>query len=150
MAGATVSSESSPHPWVVVGVDGSADAERAARWAGEYVRAAGGTLELVCAHGGRVTYGLPPMMTSYDTARGAEISVDKAAADLQLPRDRIHRRVVRGSAAHILAERSKSVDVVVVGSRGLGGPGRVLLGSVSTSVLHHAHCPVVVVPTPAA
>lgn len=150
MTAATVNSESGPHPWVVVGVDGSADAERAACWASEYVRATGGSLELVCAHSGRVTYGLPPMMASYDTARGAEIAIEKAAAELLLPPERIHRSVVRGSAARILAKRSNSADLVVVGSRGLGGPGRVLLGSVSTSVVHHAHCPVVVVPAPAA
>ena len=36
-------------------------------------------------------------------------------------------------------------DLVVVGSRGLGPLGRVLMGSVSESVVRHAHCSVLVV-----
>jgi nucleotide-binding universal stress UspA family protein len=36
-------------------------------------------------------------------------------------------------------------DLVVVGARGLGGVARVLLGSVSEKVLHHARCPVLIV-----
>ena len=37
------------------------------------------------------------------------------------------------------------VDLIVIGSRGLGGFKRVLLGSVSIGVVTHAHCPVLVV-----
>jgi len=35
--------------------------------------------------------------------------------------------------------------LIVMGSRGLGGVRRALMGSVSASVVHHAHCPVMVV-----
>ncbi|AHY48029.1 Universal stress protein family [Rubrobacter radiotolerans] len=35
--------------------------------------------------------------------------------------------------------------LIVLGSRGLGGMKRVLMGSVSDSVVRHAHCPVLVV-----
>jgi nucleotide-binding universal stress UspA family protein len=36
-------------------------------------------------------------------------------------------------------------DLIVTGSRGLGGMRRVLMGSASDSIVRHAHCPVMVV-----
>ena len=43
-----------------------------------------------------------------------------------------------------LAEELQA-DLIVIGSRGLGGVRRALMGSVSDSVVRHAHCPVLVV-----
>ena len=39
----------------------------------------------------------------------------------------------------------ESVDLIVVGTRGLGGFKKMLLGSVSSGIVSHAHCPVLVV-----
>jgi nucleotide-binding universal stress UspA family protein len=133
-------------PRVVVGVDGSAEAIRAAAWAADYVRLSGGSLELVCTHSGRVVYGLPPMTVRYDTSEGARLALDEAVAALALDEGRVRRTARRGSAAKVLCELSESADLIAVGSRGLGGLGRLALGSVSTHVVHHATCPVVVVP----
>ncbi|GII82233.1 universal stress protein [Sphaerisporangium siamense] len=52
---------------------------------------------------------------------------------------------VFGAAVPALAEASRHADLVVVGSRGLGGFGSAVLGSVSHGVLHHSHCPVAIV-----
>jgi nucleotide-binding universal stress UspA family protein len=54
-----------------------------------------------------------------------------------------------GSPAEELIKAGADADLMVVGSRGSGGFGRLLLGSVSSQVTHHAPCPVVVVPGPA-
>ena len=45
----------------------------------------------------------------------------------------------------MLIERSKEADLLVVGSRGLGGFAGMLLGSVSQHLVAHASCPVVVI-----
>lgn len=42
--------------------------------------------------------------------------------------------------------RDLGVDLIVLGHRGLNAAGRFILGSVSESVLHKAHCPVLIVP----
>lgn len=53
----------------------------------------------------------------------------------------------RGHPGKRIIERAESdkADLIVLGSRGLGGFKRLLLGSVSDAVLHHAHCSVLVV-----
>ena len=55
-------------------------------------------------------------------------------------------RAVSGIAAQELIKASTDSDLVVVGSRGGGGFARLMLGSVSTQVVSHAACPVVVIP----
>ena len=60
--------------------------------------------------------------------------------DLELEFD-----VKEGRAAQVILEASEGANLLVVGSRGRGGFAGLLLGSVSSQVAHHAHCPVTVV-----
>jgi len=53
---------------------------------------------------------------------------------------------VSGFPAKTLIDASENCDLLVVGTRGGGGFGSLMLGSVSMQVVHHAKCPVVVVP----
>ena len=55
---------------------------------------------------------------------------------------------VQGRATEVLTRSSAGAALLVVGTRSAGALSRGVLGSVSASVLHHAHCPVVVVPEP--
>ncbi len=58
-------------------------------------------------------------------------------------------RIVEGDTSEVLLERAQGADLLVVGSRGLGGFRGLLLGSVSQQCVQHAASPVVVVPLPA-
>ena len=55
-----------------------------------------------------------------------------------------HRRIGRPDEEIIRVAEQIGADTIVVGSRGLGGIRRALMGSVSDSVVRHAHCPVLV------
>jgi len=60
----------------------------------------------------------------------------------------VERVAVEGLPAAVLIDRSVDADLLVVGSRGRGGFLALALGSVSTACVHHATCPVLVVPAP--
>ena len=86
-----------------------------------------------------------------DRLRGAaeRIAGDAVARVGQLaPGLDVSAEVLEGQPAERLLESSADADLVVVGSRGLGGFKRLMLGSVSDQVVHHARCPVLVVPDP--
>ncbi|MGN6380292.1 MAG: universal stress protein [Gaiellales bacterium] len=60
------------------------------------------------------------------------------------------RQVFEGQPAQALVEQSAGASLLIVGSRGLGGFGGLLLGSVSQQCAQHARCPVMIVRAPAA
>ncbi|AXJ11106.1 universal stress protein [Arthrobacter sp. PM3] len=60
----------------------------------------------------------------------------------------VESRLVQGHPRHLLIEESKTADMLVLGRRGHGGFGGLLLGSVSSACVAHAHCPVLIVHSP--
>lgn len=58
----------------------------------------------------------------------------------------VHLETVRGDPSEVLIERSKNLDILMLGSRAYGPLRHVLLGSVSACVMREAHCAVLVVP----
>jgi len=55
-------------------------------------------------------------------------------------------RAVHGLPAEELLRAADDAEMLVMGSRGVGGFTRLLMGSVSSQVAQHAHCPVVIIP----
>lgn len=133
---------------VVVGVDGSDESSHALEWAAAAADRHGARLSVVSA------FTLPTSVTgpgfSLAEARAeAEHAVERALAQLagKRPGSRdVVGEVTPGGAAHVLVDRSRTSDLVVVGRRGLTGLDRVLLGSVSSALAAMAYGPVAVVP----
>lgn len=82
----------------------------------------------------------------------AEANADAAAAALteQFPKADVSVVIGFGNPAPMIVEEARKwkADLIVVGSHGFGFWNRLLLGSVSNSVLHHAPCSVLVVRAP--
>jgi nucleotide-binding universal stress UspA family protein len=139
---------------LVVGVDGSPTATLAVRWAAREATLRDASLELVSAWEVPVTgvgfgYGFAPVPDEMlkGLAQGAEELLAQAAevAREAAPGLDLTTHVADGPAAPALIEASREADMLVVGSRGIGGFRELMLGSVSAQCAHHAACPVVIV-----
>jgi nucleotide-binding universal stress UspA family protein len=130
---------------VVVGIDGSKDADAALRWAEQYASATGASIRLVTAWGWPVSYGYPIAYGGYSPEIDAREVAEKAQAELSLPADRVEAVVVEGHGGPVLVDASQDADLLVIGCHGHGAVASALLGSVSGYCVHHAKVPVVVV-----
>jgi nucleotide-binding universal stress UspA family protein len=134
---------------IVVGVDGSEPSLAALRWAVRQAELTGAPLEIVSAWDWPVSYSGwgTPLPADYDPAEEVRRQLDKSVSSVVKPAPAIEVRqtVVEGHAAAALEARSKTADLVVVGSHGHGQIAGMLLGSVSQHCVTHCHCPVVVV-----
>jgi nucleotide-binding universal stress UspA family protein len=139
---------------IVVGVDHSAGAKEALRFALEEAKLRRATLRAV--HAWQFGYIGVTGMEGALPAVGGELHEfrDTAAAALDVTLSEtiqdagdvdVERRVVEGAPAAVLVEESREADLLVVGSRGHGGFAQLLLGSVSQQCAQHAECPVVIV-----
>jgi nucleotide-binding universal stress UspA family protein len=141
-------------PGIVVGIDGSDNALRALEWAMKEAADRDVPLTVLAVHQVAVNYWshdpiiYPKDRVAEETARqAAEEAVAATAGRLGEPGPAsVAVRVISGNAAHELITASSDADLLVVGSRGHGGFSHLVMGSTSTQVVHHAHCPVVVMP----
>jgi nucleotide-binding universal stress UspA family protein len=139
---------------IIVGVDGSPGAVRALDWAMKEAAAHHAHLTVVAVHEVPISgWTGNPIILGADvpelekTRHAAEEAVSKAAAQLGDSRPAsVTLRAANGFPAEELINASRDADLLVVGSRGVGGFTRLMMGSVSSQVVHHAHCPVVIVP----
>ncbi len=139
------------HLGVVVGVDGSAPSGAAVRWAAHEAVLRKVRLTLVIATS---TMPWPAAPAPADLRQRQELT-SQAILDnaVKIAEDAIKdggeaevsSQLLHSAPAPTLVDMSKDADMVVVGARGLGAVRSVLLGSVSTGLIHHAYSPVAVI-----
>jgi len=139
---------------VLVGADGSAAAERAVSLAAREAAYRCAALHIVYAVEVPIevgpTFGYAPV--AGETCRAAGQAIVEAAretaeaAAAAIGAIEIETFVRDAAPIPLLRDRSAEAGLLVTGTRGLGTLRRGLLGSVSTSLARHAHCPVAIVP----
>jgi nucleotide-binding universal stress UspA family protein len=132
---------------VVVGVDGSAGARDALRWAADEARLRDAELDVVHTWRLPMTTLAPghAVLDVHALEDAGRAVLDRAVTDPAVHGVRVTPHLTSDPAARALLRRSEGAGLLVVGSRGLGRVAGALLGSVSRQMLHHARCPVVVV-----
>jgi nucleotide-binding universal stress UspA family protein len=139
----------SPVRSIVVAFDGSANSTAALLWAVDFA-APGSTISCVSIWDptpiavGADQFVLPD--GSGLARERFEHLFARAMEGTDRPDVEVRHRFVESRARPELAERAATADMLVMGSRGHGGIGAALLGSVSTWLLHHVQRPMVIVP----
>lgn len=136
---------------IVVGVDGSAESLAAVRFALREARAHDATVRLVNAwHVPALAYQVPvlPDTLASDLREDATLTLESAldAAEDVVDGVAVQRLVREGEPGHVLVEEADGARQLVLGTRGRGSIGELVLGSVSHYCCRHANCPVTVIP----
>jgi nucleotide-binding universal stress UspA family protein len=140
----------SPIDTILVASDGSEESSLALRAAAEIAKATGSSITVlnVIEFGDEANESNGEETDEYAFAPRM-LKLVKQRADDELKDSGIEYRVTQqhrhASDAIIDYAVASGADLIAIGSRGLGAFGRLLLGSVSNSVLHRAPCPVLVV-----
>ena len=140
---------------ILLAADGSEEATLAARTATDIAEKTGSELYVVLV-GLSVSYvGMGPVEIADIPAPSQEELTEEAQRLLDTQSRQIeaaggvvtqaHLRVGRPDEEIVALAEELGAGLLVIGSRGLGGIRRALMGSVSDSVVRHAHCPVLVV-----
>ena len=133
-----------PFPTVILlATDGSEEARTASRMAVGIARGTGSELHLVHVGG---TGGADPRLYE-QMRRSAQSLLDEQAGELREAGAKIAKRHLKNGRPEeeiVALAEELGAGLIVMGSRGFGGMKRALMGSVSDSVVRHAHCPVLV------
>jgi nucleotide-binding universal stress UspA family protein len=141
---------------ILLATDGSEDAEMAATTAINLAKNTNSELHILTVGPGSPSYDVRVPEVAEELRRQAQTVLDEQAKKIEQAGGKIAQRHLRLAEHHPGVEHYPSDDIVrvaeeigagliVLGSRGLGGMRRALMGSVSNSVVRHAHCPVMVV-----
>ena len=141
-------------PGIIVGVDGSPNSEHALAWAMREAAIRRAPLTVLAIHpvpksywGNIPVVGPPDVPILEELRKAVEEMTQRAAGRLgDAGPASVSTRVESGFPVQELLAASQDADLLVVGSRGSGGFAKLLLGSVSSQVVQHAPCPVVVIP----
>lgn len=141
-------------PGIIVGIDGSDHSRHALEWAVREAAVRHAPLTVLTVQQAAAGYLGGPVVYSGDAGL-AQQARDTAQEETDRMLDKVGPQsrpasvtvqAVVGLPADVLLQASEDADLLVVGARGAGGFKRLLLGSVSSQVTHHARCPVVVIP----
>jgi len=141
----------STHTGILVGVDGSPPSKVAVDWAAREASMRDLPLTILYVSPSPIVAADIPMpVTLTERLEKHGQSVLRAARStaedaIEANSIRIDTEMVSAAVLPTLIDRSKDADMIVVGCRGLGAIGRRLLGSVSSGLVHHAHCPVAII-----
>jgi nucleotide-binding universal stress UspA family protein len=146
-------SETTTKHGILVCIDGSAASDAAVAWATRQA--------IMCKLPITLIHAVPPMVLGWPvgaldaympewqledgqrTIDQARKTVSATLGESEPPE--IHTEMVYSSVLPALIAASKDASMIVAASQGLGALGRLLLGSVTTGLIHHAHCPVAVI-----
>jgi nucleotide-binding universal stress UspA family protein len=148
-------SETAKKHGILVCIDGSAASDAAVAWA---------TREAIMRHLPiTLMHAVPPVVVGWPVGQlyadmpgwqeeSGQHVVDQARKTLsanlgESEPPEMRTEMVYSSVVQALTDASKDAWIIVAGGQGLGAVGRLLLGSVTTALLHHAHCPVAVIHT---
>ena len=155
---ACIGKEMMKMPGIIVGIDGSARSHKALEWAVHEAGIRNAPLTVLA-----VQPAVAGFFSTFSTAvaypgdydlleRARKAALVETEEVLDQVGDDPHPtsvaiQAVLGVPAEEMLKATADADMIVVGSRGAGGFTKLLLGSVSSYVVHHGHCPVIVIPS---